>query len=303
MSLQTPPPGAAADAALSPRQQLVAQLVRARERPCFQPEVRTASEQLAARALGLLFPHFAERPDCSPRGVEREMAEVQRLLRHLQGLLAPHVQAAGTGSASGLDPELPERFMDALGRLYKLQQEDAEALFQGDPAARSLDEVILTYPGFYAVAIYRFAHALHGLGLPLVPRLLTEMAHRRTGVDIHPGARIGRRFVIDHGTGVVIGETCVIGSEVKVYQGVTLGALTVEKALADQKRHPTLEDRVVVYANATILGGSTVIGHDSVIGGNAWITASVPPFSLVSRKSEVRVRAPDGDTVDLEFHI
>ncbi len=283
------------DSRTSPREWLVQQLVQARRRPCFQPEVRTASEQLAARALGLLFPHFQDRPDCSPQGVERELGELQRLLRQVQGLLAPH---GGGGS-----PELPERFIDGLGPLYTLLQEDAEALYAGDPAARSLDEVILTYPGFYAIAIYRFAHALHGLGLPLVPRLLTELAHRNTGVDIHPGARIGRRFVIDHGTGVVIGETCVIGSGVKLYQGVTLGALTVDKALADQKRHPTLEDRVVVYANATILGGGTVIGADSVIGGNAWITSSVPPFSLVSRKSEVRLRQPDGNVMDLEFHI
>lgn len=284
------------DSRTSPREQLVQQLVQARQRPCFQPKVRTASEQLAACALGLLFPHFQDHPDCSPRGVEQELAELQRLLRHVQELLAEYGGGAGS-------PELPERFIDGLGGLYTLLKEDAEALFQGDPAARSLDEVILTYPGFYAIAIYRFAHALHGLGLPLVPRLLTEMAHRNTGVDIHPGARIGRRFVIDHGTGVVVGETCVIGSGVKLYQGVTLGALTVDKALADQKRHPTLEDRVVVYANATILGGGTVIGHDSVIGGNAWITASVPAFSLVSRKSEVRARQQDGDVMDLEFHI
>jgi serine O-acetyltransferase len=277
------------------RERLVQQLVQARQRPCFQPKVRTASEQLAARTLGLLFPHFQDHPDCSPRGVEVEVAELQRLLAHVQDLLAEHGDA--------VSPELPRRFIDGLDGLYTLLREDAEALYQGDPAARSLDEVILTYPGFYATAIYRFAHALHGLGLPLVPRLLTEMAHRNTGVDIHPGARIGRRFVIDHGTGVVIGETCVIGNGVKLYQGVTLGALTVDKALADQKRHPTLEDRVVVYANATILGGGTVIGHDSVIGGNAWITASVPPFSLVSRKSEVRARQQDSDVMDLEFHI
>ncbi|WP_370459114.1 serine O-acetyltransferase EpsC [Aggregicoccus sp. 17bor-14] len=273
--------------------------MRARQRPCFPPEVRTLSERLAARALGLLFPHYAEHPDCSAAGVEGELAELQGLLRQLQGLLAAHV-AGGEGVR---DPSLPERFEEVLGTLYPLLQEDADALYRGDPAARSVDEVILTYPGFYAVAIYRLAHALHALALPLVPRLLTEMAHRRTGVDIHPGARIGPRFVIDHGTGVVIGETCVIGAGVKLYQGVTLGALTVDKALADQKRHPTLEDRVVVYANATILGGATVIGHDSVIGGNAWITASVPPYSLVSRKSEVRVRASDGQTMDIEFHI
>jgi serine O-acetyltransferase len=298
MSLRAPSPGSSAPSPSS-RQRLVEQLVKARQRPCFPPEVRTVSERLAARALGLLFPHFAEHPDCSAAGVEGELGELQRLLRELQALLVAHVP----GAVGAHDPSLPERFEEVLATLYPLLQEDADALYRGDPAARSVDEVILTYPGFYAVAIYRLAHALHALALPLVPRLLTEMAHRRTGVDIHPGARIGPRFVIDHGTGVVIGETCVIGAGVKLYQGVTLGALTVDKALADQKRHPTLEDRVVVYANATILGGATVIGHDSVIGGNAWITASVPPYSLVSRKSEVRVRASDGQTMDLEFHI
>ncbi len=147
---------------------------------------------------------------------------------------------------------------------------------------------MLTYPGFYAIAIYRVAHALHLLGMPLLPRLLTEFAHQRTGVDIHPGATIGRRFVIDHGTGVVIGETTVIGDGVKLYQGVTLGALVVEKSLSDKKRHPTLEDDVVVYANATILGGDTVVGRGSVIAGNAWLTQSVPPQSVVTRRTEVR---------------
>ncbi|MFY0529833.1 serine O-acetyltransferase [Archangium gephyra] len=166
-----------------------------------------------------------------------------------------------------------------------------------------MDEVILTYPGFYAIAIYRIAHALHRLGLPLLPRLLTELAHQRTGVDIHPGATIGRRFVIDHGTGVVIGETTLIGTGVKIYQGVTLGALQVQKDLADKKRHPTIEDEVVVYANATILGGNTVVGRGSIIAGNAFITHSIPPESMVTRRSEVRHREANVEFDELEYHI
>jgi serine O-acetyltransferase len=195
------------------------------------------------------------------------------------------------------------RFLQTLPRLYDALTLDAEAIYHGDPAAKSTDEVILTYPGFFAIAIYRIAHELHLLGVPLLPRLLTEFAHQRTGVDIHPGATIGRRFVIDHGTGVVIGETTLIGDNVKLYQGVTLGALMVEKALADKKRHPTIEDDVVVYANATILGGETVVGRGSIIAGNAWLTQSVPPQSVVTRRSEVRPRGADGTLDALEFHI
>ncbi len=146
------------------------------------------------------------------------------------------------------------------------------------------------------------AHELHHLGFPLLPRLLSEHAHRETGVDIHPGATVGRSFFIDHGTGIVIGETAVIGNGVKLYQGVTLGALLVQKELATKKRHPTLGDNVVVYANATILGGETVVGNDTVIGGNAWVTESVPAFSMVSHNSEVRPRKVGMDT-EIEFNI
>ena len=181
-----------------------------------------------------------------------------------------------------LPRELPDRFIAELAELRSIILEDADAIFYGDPAAKSTDEVILTYPGFYSTAVYRIAHALHLLGYPLLPRLLTEHAHEKTGVDIHPGASIGRRFMIDHGTGVVIGETTVIGNRVKIYQGVTLGAAVVKKEYSDQKRHPTIEDDVVIYAGATILGGDTVVGHNSVIGGNAWLTASVPPGSRIS---------------------
>ena len=167
---------------------------------------------------------------------------------------------------------------------------DAEAILKGDPAAESVDEVVSAYPGFAAIAIYRIAHEFYELSVPIFPRILSEVAHQRTGIDIHPGATIGQSFFIDHGTGIVVGETTVIGEHVKLYQGVTLGALSVDKSLSSSKRHPTIEDNVVIYSNATILGGGTIIGHDSVIGGNVWLTQSVPPFSVVFNKSEVKVR-------------
>jgi serine O-acetyltransferase len=170
-----------------------------------------------------------------------------------------------------------EDFFAALPALYERLREDAEATMAFDPAATSLEEVITTYPGFYAITIHRLAHQLVQLGVPLLPRMLTEYAHSKTGIDIHPAAQIGHSFFIDHGTGIVIGATAKIGDNVKIYQGVTLGALQVEKSLANTKRHPTIEDDVIIYANATILGGGTIIGRGAVVGGNAWITYSVPP--------------------------
>jgi len=158
---------------------------------------------------------------------------------------------------------------------------DVQAALDGDPAAKSAAEVIVAYPGLVAISTHRLAHFLYQHGVPLLPRIMSEYIHHQTGIDIHPGATIGNSFFIDHGTGVVIGETTVIGDHVKIYQGVTLGALSVKKGLAREKRHPTIEDRVTIYAGATILGGETVIGHDSVIGGNVWLTQSVPPFSRV----------------------
>lgn len=173
------------------------------------------------------------------------------------------------------------QYFQSLPALAKTIDLDAEAAFQGDPAARSLEEVIVSYPGFYAIAVHRLAHALHLLGVPLLPRLMSEYAHERTGIDIHPGATVGESFFIDHGTGVVIGETSKIGKNVKIYQGVTLGALSVKKRLQNIKRHPTIEDDVVIYANSTILGGETIVGAGSVIGGNVWLTHSVAPASKV----------------------
>jgi serine O-acetyltransferase len=174
-----------------------------------------------------------------------------------------------------------DNFFDELPKIRHALILDMKAAFKGDPAARSEEEVILSYPGFEAIAVYRLAHFFWKCQVPLIPRMMSEQVHSRTGIDIHPGAEIGESFFIDHGTGVVIGETSVIGKDVKLYQGVTLGALSVKKELADKKRHPTIEDNVTIYSGATILGGETVIGRNSVIGGNVWITHPVPPDSTV----------------------
>lgn len=173
-----------------------------------------------------------------------------------------------------------------LGKLHK----DAVAIADNDPAANSVEEVYLSYPGFFVIAVYRLSHELYKFKFPLVPRLMTECAHKITGTDINPGAQIGESFFIDHATGVVIGETAVIKNNVKIYQGVTLGALYVERELRNKKRHPTIEDNVTIYANATILGGETVIGANSIIGGNVWLTASVPQNSFVTHSPQIKIR-------------
>ncbi len=167
---------------------------------------------------------------------------------------------------------------------------DAEAISKNDPAANSVEEVYLSYPGFFAIAIYRLSHEFYKFGLPLVPRLMTECAHSLTGTDINPGAVIGKSFFIDHATGVVIGETATIENNVKIYQGVTLGALTVNKSMQNLKRHPTIKNNVTIYANATILGGKTEIGENSVIGGNVWLTRSVPANSMVSHTPQINIK-------------
>jgi len=181
-------------------------------------------------------------------------------------------------------------FFNALPNLYQQLMKDAEAIVRFDPAAQSVEEVLLAYPGFYATAVYRISHQLYQQKIKILPRLFTEYAHSKTGIDIHPAATIGDSFFIDHGTGIVIGETTIIGNNVKIYQSVTLGALNVAKELAKTKRHPTIEDNVIIYSGATILGGDTVIGHDSVIGGNVWLTNSVLPYSVVYHRSEIAVK-------------
>ncbi|VXB94203.1 Serine acetyltransferase [Flavobacterium sp. 9AF] len=181
--------------------------------------------------------------------------------------------------------------------------DDLEAIIEFDPAAKSKDEVLLSYPGFFAIAVYRIANNLWNKGVAVLPRVLSEYAHGKTGIDIHPAASIGKRFFIDHGTGIVIGETAIIGDDVKIYQGVTLGALTVSKDKATQKRHPTIEDHVIIYANATILGGNTVIGKGSVIGGNVWLTESIQKETLVYHKSETIVKSKHKSNEPINFII
>ena len=183
--------------------------------------------------------------------------------------------------------EIVADFVKTIPVVKKLVESDVEAAYEGDPAAMSRMEVVMAYPGLYAVTVHRLAHELYKLKVPVIPRIMSELAHSKTGIDIHPGATIGERFFIDHGTGVVIGETCVIGRNVKLYQGVTLGAKSFAKdpdtgaLVKGMKRHPNVEDNVVIYAGATILGGDTTIGHDSEIGGSVWLISSVPPNSRV----------------------
>jgi serine O-acetyltransferase len=189
-----------------------------------------------------------------------------------------------------------DTFFEELPQIRAVLAEDMKAAFRGDPAAKSFEEVIVSYPGFEAVTAHRLAHFFWQAQVPVIPRMVSELIHSRTGIDIHPGAQIGEAFFIDHGTGVVIGETTVIGKNVKLYQGVTLGALSVKKEAADKKRHPTLEDDVTIYANATILGGETIIGRGSVIGGSVWLTSPVPPFSTVYIKSgELVIKSPEAE--------
>ncbi|WP_288790642.1 serine O-acetyltransferase EpsC [uncultured Elizabethkingia sp.] len=183
-----------------------------------------------------------------------------------------------------------EVLFDALPEIYDRLILDAESILEFDPATESLEEILLAYPGFFATYVYRVSHQLWRQKIRTLPRILSEYGHSKTGIDIHPGAMIGEHFFIDHGTGIVIGETSVIGNHVKIYQGVTLGALNVSKDKANQKRHPNIEDNVIIYSGATILGGETTIGRDSIIGGNVWITQDVPSNSLVYNKSEIRIK-------------
>ncbi|WP_394801215.1 serine O-acetyltransferase EpsC [Chryseobacterium gwangjuense] len=183
-----------------------------------------------------------------------------------------------------------DQFFDSLPEIYDQLILDAEVILEFDPATESLEEILLAYPGYFATYVYRISHKLWKQGIRILPRIISEYAHSKTGIDIHPGAEIGNHFFIDHGTGIVIGETTVIGNHVKIYQGVTLGALHVSKEKANKKRHPNIEDHVIIYSGATILGGNTTIGRESIIGGNVWITQNVPAHSLVYHKSEIKIK-------------
>jgi serine O-acetyltransferase len=195
------------------------------------------------------------------------------------------------------------QFFDNLEKIKDTLLSDAGFILESDPAAKHLIEVIAIYPGFFAIFCYRIANSLNRLSVPLLPRMITEYAHKVTGIDIHPGAEIGSPFSIDHGTGIVIGETAIVGSKVKLYQGVTLGALSVDKSKASKKRHPTIEDNVVLYAGCTILGGETVVGRNSIIGGNVWLTESIPPFSVVYQKRKIEIRNQNDFEEPLNFVI
>lgn len=237
---------------------------------------RAEAQRLADGLLDWLFP--VNREAGSPSARIRYL----QLRRQLETLLDDLLDE-GAGDAA-------DAFFAGLPEIHDTLLDDARAILQFDPAATCLEEVLATYPGFYAIATYRIANLLHRLDVPLLPRVFAEYVHGKTGIDIHPAATIGHSFFIDHGTGVVIGATTVIGDHVKIYQGVTLGALQVDKSLANVKRHPTIEDNCVLYANCTILGGRTTVGHDTVVGGNAWLTESVPPYSIVMHQSQVKVR-------------
>jgi len=237
------------------------------------PQVRQSVDELVC----LLFP---QRGCLSARSLEDTEAVVDELKRRFTHYFDSVSVLNSENKEKSSD--ITEAFFNALPKLAEILDLDAHAALAGDPAAYSREEVIVTYPGFYAVCIHRLAHALHKLEVPLIPRLMSEYAHEKTGIDIHPGAQIGESFFIDHGTGVVVGETAIIGKNVKIYQGVTLGALSVKKRMQSIKRHPTIEDDVVIYANSTILGGETIIGKGSVIGGNTWIMESVVPGSVVT---------------------
>ena len=235
----------------------------------------------ARRLICILYPELSE---CTYPNVEAIKIELKKLEKELV-----HIMDITKACAECDDEAIGAEFFRQLPEIYRVLNTDIEALHRGDPAARSHFEVIRAYPGFYALSFFRISNLLHRLEVPLIPRILTEYAHGKTGIDIHPAAEIGEYFMIDHGTGIVIGETSVIGRNVKMYQGVTLGALSVNKSMVSQKRHPTIQDNVVIYSGATILGGETVIGEGSVIGGNVWLTQSVPAGSLVYHNPEITV--------------
>lgn len=264
-----------------------------RERASYQlpPRANARAGSFADGILAFLFPHFAPRLQGAREALDRELALIVEetpalfadFLTHQAGSAITHTVEASIDADGAM---AGQAFVRSLPALREALLTDAHFLVASDPAATSVEEVILAYPGFYAVACYRLANRIRALGIPLLPRLITEHAHMRSGIDIHPGASIGVPFAIDHGTGIVIGETATVGVRVRMYQGVTLGALSVEKGLASAKRHPTIGNDVILYASATVLGGRTVIGDGSVIGGNVWLTRSVAAGSVVVHRAK-----------------
>jgi serine O-acetyltransferase len=280
------------------------------------PEFDSLVEMLN-RLKAIVYPGFRSNessPDVMLNDLRGQLVDAhQNLARQIAIAIARHFEAcedlehADCGQSGTMTLEKPDcvvehskqiatEYISRLPRIRESLLTDVRAAYVGDPACKNLDEVILCYPGLEAITVYRLAHELHLLQVPFLPRMMTEWVHGRTGVDIHPGATIANHFFIDHGTGVVIGETCVIGEHVKIYQGVTLGALSfpqdeMGKLVRDSKRHPTIEDNVVIYANATVLGGTTVVGQDSVIGSSVWLTHSVDPSTtVIMEKPKLRMR-------------
>jgi len=239
---------------------------------------------------------------------DRLTIQIGRALRHEAGATS---ECDDVHDYEALGQAKTLQFLEQLPDLRRVLASDVQAAFSGDPACKNLDEVIFCYPGLEAITIYRLAHLLYELEIPFIPRMMSEYAHHRTGIDIHPGATVGSHFFIDHGTGVVIGETCEIGEHVKIYQGVTLGALSFPtdnegQLVRGQKRHPTIEDRVVLYANASVLGGRTVLGHDAVIGSNVWLTRSVDPHTtVVLEKPKLKMHSDEPDDLrpETQFQI
>jgi serine O-acetyltransferase len=265
----------------------------------------------------ILYPGYFGRRNFTRENIRYHIGDriyqVYRLLAQQVYLSVIHECRRATtecGHCQDLATTIAMEFMRRIPALRALLAEDVQAAYDGDPAAKSLDEIIFSYPGLQAITVYRVAHELYRMDVPLLPRIMTEVAHGLTGIDIHPGATVGRSFFIDHGTGVVIGETCIIGDRVKIYQGVTLGALSFPKddkgrLIRGYKRHPTIEDDVTIYSGATLLGGETVVGRGSTIGGNVWLTHSLPPQSVVmiedpalvvaeKNRRRARLRGPDG---------
>lgn len=257
--------------------------------------LKTEAIDYLSGIIDFLFPHFSNKVYLTEDDVVAKLQLLKRDLIQLIRLL--------NGQAPENIDKVAESFIRNIPEINKKLWADAEFIFKGDPAAESIDEVILAYPGFMAILIYRIAHELYDLEVPIIPRILTEHAHQITGIDIHPGAKIDSPFFIDHGTGIVIGETTLIGKNVKIYQGVTLGAMSVNKELAQVKRHPTIEDDVILYSQAVILGGNTTVGSNSIVGGNSWVTQSIPPNSIVYNKSEVRVRSNKEFEESIDFII
>ncbi|MDR0455879.1 MAG: serine O-acetyltransferase [Treponema sp.] len=246
----------------------------------------------------LIFPGFRENQGLDHSNLRLITAEkvnylARELIREVEKSLAFSVRSGslscGHDGCHAAAELIVESFFEELPAIRRALSLDMQANFRGDPAARSVEEVILSYPGFQAVTVHRLAHYFWKAQVPLIPRMMSELIHGSTGIDIHPGAQIGESFFIDHGTGIVIGETAIIGKNVKLYQGVTLGALSVKKEEGGQKRHPTIEDDVTIYSHATILGGQTIIGRGSIIGGNVWITESVPPNTTVYTRAGEQV--------------